>query len=230
MATTVAICSRWTQPSVDVVLYRDLLCVRSHLVATRLEALRRRLGPWFSWRIRPFPARRLSAPFGEREIEDCRRELEAVLREPDCPRIDPGFFSEPHPAGAGLTAMAAVEAAFFQSEKAGRALDAELRRAVFEQARDIGLLEVVMDLAEGLKSRGLDTRRLRRDLLRKDWEGWRDRLLDRRGAALDHGVDSPPAVRVGDRILPGVRPVSEYSEAVCDALASAVTSGCAGLA
>lgn len=212
-------------PAVDVVFHRDLLCAWCHLAATRLERVRRLVGPYFTWKVRPFPLRTADGPLSVAERAAALRRLERVAREPDAGVVSPALWKGDDPPGSSMMAMAAVEAASFQCPRAARALDAALRAAAFERGLNVSRLGVILEIAESVRTPGFDPVRLSREITGGRAAAWRDRILDRRGDALRLGIGGVPSVVVGGRVLTGARATDTYLDVLLEVLGAAYGSG-----
>jgi predicted DsbA family dithiol-disulfide isomerase len=208
-------------PALEVVFYRDILCVWCHLAALRLDRVRHLLGPYFTWKVRPFPLRTAETVVSVAERAAALRRLDRVSKEPDAGLLVPDLWTGDDLPGSSLMAMAAVEAASFQSLRAARDLDAALRAAAFERGLNVTRLGVILEIAESVRTPGFDPVRLSREIGGGRVAGWRDRILDRRGDAVQLGVGGVPSVVVAGRVLSGARSTDTYLDVLLEVLGSA---------
>lgn len=188
---------------VDLTLFADFTCPFSYVTELALETL----APRRSLRVRAralelFPADApLPSPSQEPEV---LRAAAALAAEVGASLRDPGFRPR--------TRKAHEAAAFAQAGGAGAAMRRAIHTAYWGAGRDIGRIDVLMELAEGV---GLDPVELKIAL---DIDRELDGVLADEALAARLGVTQTPTLFVGTgpgaTILQGARPLEALDEAL----------------
>jgi predicted DsbA family dithiol-disulfide isomerase len=162
-------------------VFADVVCPFTHVGLRRLVERRRELGVGAVLRVRAWPlelvnGQPLDAALVAEEVEE--------LRDQVAPDLFTGFDPTRFPTSS-LPAMALAHAAYRRSSEVGERVSLALRHTLFEEGRDIGTAEVLVDVARahGLEPPG----EVDRAEILADWEEGRRR-----------GVQGSPHFFVGD--------------------------------
>lgn len=134
-----------------VVVYSDIACPWAHLAMHRLHATRARLGldSVVTFEPRAYPLEVVN------ERPTSRRGLDSEIPVVAALEPDAGWRTWRSPADTypvtTVPALAAVQAARFQSGAAGEALDMALRHAMFVDSRCISVRSIILDVAEATR-------------------------------------------------------------------------------
>jgi predicted DsbA family dithiol-disulfide isomerase len=162
-------------------VFADVVCPFTHVGLRRLVERRRELGVGAVLRVRAWP---LELVNGQPLDADLVAEEVGELRDQVAPDLFTGFDPTRFPT-TSLPAMTLAHVAYRRSPEVGERVSLALRHALFEEGRDIGTAEVLVDVARahGLEPPG----EVDRAEILADWEEGRRR-----------GVQGSPHFFVGD--------------------------------
>jgi predicted DsbA family dithiol-disulfide isomerase len=204
------------QPEARVVVWSDYVCPFCYLETPVLDEVREEFGDrvdveWRAFELRPEPVPTLD-PESEYLTDVWRRAVRPMARDRDVELARPPV--QPR-------SRRALEAAEFARDR-GRfeAMHRALFRAFFRDGRDLGDVDVLLDVADEV---GLDREELRRALAEERYTG---KVLDDQVEARERGVDGVPALFVvpaGEEleeaeVVQGAQPVERVRSAVLRAL------------
>lgn len=187
--------------AVPVVVFSDFACPFSYVTEAalrRMQAAGEVAATHLAWELYPAPAPLPPADAGEwmDALRPLANELGLALRIPPPAR----------------TRKAHEAAAFAASKNVGPAMREALFAAYFGQGRDVGRIDVLVEIGAGL---GLDATELKVVL---DVDTFSGRVAAEQDAALRAGVQGVPTIVVGTgdeaRWLVGARPFAELRAAI----------------
>ena len=191
----------------SLVLYEDPLSPWC-LVAERrvLAALEQVGGAFTPLRIEPFPLRVEPRALSPSERRALVRTARRAAREPEAAGTTPDLWLSRHPPLTTFPALAALAAARAQGAERETALRGALRDAALVRGIDATRRDVLLELAG---SAGLDVPRFDAALTAPATER---RVLAAVDEALAKGIETPPALVVGDEwLVTGPRSANEYA-------------------
>lgn len=204
------------QPQARVVVWSDYVCPFCYLETPVLDEIREEFGDrveveWRAFELRPEPVPTLD-PESEYLTDVWRRAVRPMARERDVelerPPVQP-------------RSRRALEAAEFARDRGHfEAMHRALFRAFFRDGRDLGDIDVLLDVADEV---GLDREELRRAFAE---ERHTEKVLGDQVEARERGVDGVPALFVvpaGEgleeaEVVKGAQPVERVRSAVLRAL------------
>jgi predicted DsbA family dithiol-disulfide isomerase len=200
--------SQREQARVSLQLHADLLDPWCWIAERRVAAVAEAYPGRFAIEFAPFPRRwDLRLP-SARERAARTRALERAAREKDAPPLSSDLWSSPSPPASGAPALVAVAAAQLQGAIQARALRDALRDAALVRGLDVSRTDVIVELAS--RDPMLDLARFVSALRAPGTERQVRAAFD---DALDKGIESAPALVVGDEwLVGGVRSAAEYHD------------------
>jgi predicted DsbA family dithiol-disulfide isomerase len=191
---------------VSIVLYEDPLSPWCLVAERRVQAALDELPSAFApLRIEPFPLRAEPHALTPTERRAFVRAAKKAAREPEAAGTTPELWLGRDPPHSTLPALAAVVAARLQGAAREAALRDALRDAALVRGLDATRRDVLLELASAA---GLDVARFEAALSAPSTER---RVLESLDEALAKGIESVPALVVGDEwLVSGPRSVEEY--------------------
>lgn len=211
-------------PAVSIAVYSDIICPWCYLGKRRLEEGLRQAGiaeseiAWLPYELNPaMPAEGmdrtsyLEAKFGPGKRAEIEQRLSAAARE------DGIAFNWHQVKRTPNTRKAHILTALAAGQGAGHLATGALMKAYFEQGRDIGAIEVLIDIGVSL---GLEPAELRAAFLDPSLNGEIEKL---EAQAADMGVQGVPFFIVNNRYgVSGAQPSAMWAEALPKMLAEPV--------
>jgi predicted DsbA family dithiol-disulfide isomerase len=192
--------------SVSLVLYEDPICpwclVAERRIRAALEDVPGAYGPL---RLEPFPLRSEPRALTARERRDLVRAARRAAKEPEAAGTLPDLWLSSDAPQTTLPALAAIEAARLQGVMRETALREVIRDAALVRGIDATRRDVLYELAG---SAGLDVARFATALAAPATER---RVLESFDEALGKGIESAPALVIGDEwLIAGARQTEDY--------------------
>jgi predicted DsbA family dithiol-disulfide isomerase len=156
-------------------------------------------------RLEPFPLRAEPCALTAKERRDYVRVARRAAKEPEAAGTTPDLWLSDDPPLTTLPALAALEAARLQGPAREAALRGALREAALVRGINVTRRDVLYELAGAA---GLDVARFATALAAPATE---KRVLESFDEALGKGIDTAPALVIGDEwLVAGPRSADEY--------------------